>query len=115
MLNGTEGEVVAVKAEVPHPDYDWMTMDNDIMLIFLNGTITKDVEFVKLDSSIPLLDGLLQTNSSELTVIGWGDIAVSEDVFEMSNVFMEVDANLITNKESDSSTGIIQIQGTETN
>jgi len=110
-LNSTEGEVIAVKAQVPHPDFDWINPDNDFMLIFLDGAVTQDAEFVKLDSSIQLLDELLQTNSSQLTVMGWGDIDASDDVFEPSNVLMEVDVNLIANEECDQSTGTITIWG----
>ena len=52
MVDSTEGEVMTVKAEVPHPDYNDMTTVHDFMLIFLNETITHDIELVKLDSSI---------------------------------------------------------------
>ena len=31
-LDGTDGEMIAVKAEVPHPDYNGM--EHDFMLIF---------------------------------------------------------------------------------
>ena len=56
------------KDEVWHPGYNW-TLDNDFMLIFLNRTVTHDVEFLKLDSSHLLLEELLQTNSNQLTVM----------------------------------------------
>jgi trypsin len=77
------------------------------MLIFLNGTVTHDVEFVKLDSSVELSNEILETNSSQLTVIGWGDITASDSYFEMSNELMEVDINLITNEECERSSGTI--------
>ena len=77
------------------------------MLIFLNGTVTHDVEFVKLDSSVELSNEILETNSSQLTVIGWGDITASDSDFEMSNELMEVDINLITNEECERSSGTI--------
>ena len=106
-LDSTEGEVIAVKVEVPHPDYNNVTTDHDFMLIFLNGTVTHDVEFVKLDSSIELSNELLETNSSQLTVIGWGDVTASSDAFGMSNVLMEVDIQLISNEECEQSSGTI--------
>ena len=106
-LDSTEGEVIAVKVEVPHPDYNDVTTDHDLMLIFLNGTVTHDVEFVKLDSSIELSNKLLETNSSQLTVIGWGDVTASADAFEMSNELMEVDIQLISNEECEQSSGTI--------
>ncbi len=112
-LNSTEGEVIAVKAEAPHPDYDPMTADNDFMLIFLNATVTTNVEFVKLDSAFQSSNASLQSHSSRLTVMGWGDITASDDVFEMSKVLMETEVNLITNEKCASSNGTIY--GMETN
>jgi len=117
-LNSTEGEVIAVKAEAPHPDYNPITTDYDFMLIFLNETVNHDVEFVKLHQPF-LSDTRLQTYSSDrninfqLTVMGWGDITASDDVFEMSKVLMETEVNLITNEECARSNGTIY--GTETN
>lgn len=117
-LNNTEGEVIAVKAEAPHPDYNPITTDYDFMLIFLNETVNHDVEFVKLHQPF-LSDTRLQTYSSDrninfqLTVMGWGDITASDDVFEMSKVLMETEVNLITNEECARSNGTIY--GTETN
>lgn len=106
-LNSTEGEVIAVKAEAPHPEYDWRTSDNDFMLLFLNATVTHDVNFVKLDSSAHTSDASLQTHSSHLTVMGWGDVTASDFAFEMSNVLMETEVNLITNEECEQSSGRI--------
>ncbi len=45
-LDSAEGEVIAVKAEIPHPDYNNMTVEHDFMLIFLSEAITHDIEFV---------------------------------------------------------------------
>lgn len=99
--------MIAVKAEAPHPDYDWMTSDNDFMLLFLNATVNHDVKFVKLDSSVYLSDASLQTHSSHLTVMGWGDVTASDFAFEMSNVLMETEVNFITNEECEQSSGRI--------
>ena len=104
-LNSTEGEVIAVKAEVPHPEYG-TTGDYDFMLIFLSEIVTHDVEFVKLDSSIELSNEILETNSSQLTVIGWG-VTDTAFAFESSNELMEVDVNLITNEVCEQSSGTI--------
>jgi secreted trypsin-like serine protease len=107
-LNSTEGEVIAAKAEAPHPNYDWMTSNNDFMLLFLNATVNHDVRFVKLDSSAYLSDASLQTHSSHLTVMDWGDVAASVLAFEMSNILMETtEVNLITNEECEQSSGRI--------
>ena len=73
------------------------------MLIFLNENITHDIVFVKLDSSIQLSSELLESNSTQLTVMGWGDTNASEEVQEMSNALMEVDVKLITNEECEQS------------
>jgi secreted trypsin-like serine protease len=105
-LDCSGGEVIAVKVEVPHPNYDVTTMDHDFMLIFLDGTVTHDVEFVKLDSSIDLSNEMLETNSTQLTVVGWG-VKDTNAAFASSNELMEVDVNLISNEECEQSSGII--------
>ena len=73
------------------------------MLIFLSETVTHYVKFVKLDSSIQLSNELLKSNSTQLTVMGWGDTNASEEVQEISNELMEVDVNLISNEECEQS------------
>jgi hypothetical protein len=102
-LDSTEGEVMTVKAEVSHPDYNDMTTEHDFMLIFLSETVTHYIKFVKLDSSIQLSNELLKSNSTQLTVMGWGDTNASEEVQEISNELMEVDVNLISNEECEQS------------
>jgi hypothetical protein len=99
-LNSTEGEVIAVKAEAPHPDYDPMTLDYDFMLIFLNASVTHNVEFVKLDSAVQLSNTSLQSHSSHLTVMGWGDTAASDNVFKLSNVLMETEVKFIQTRNA---------------
>ena len=100
-LDGTDGEMIAVKAEVPHPDYNGM--EHDFMLIFLSEAVAHVTEFVKLDSSIQLSNELLESNSTQLTVMGWGDTHESEEVQELSNELMEVDVQLIKNEECEQS------------
>ena len=97
-LDGTEGEEIAVKEEVPHPDYNATTTNNDFRLIFLSETVAHDVELVTLDSSIQLSNELLVSNSCQLTVMGWGDTTASNDTFVKSNELMKIDVNLITNE-----------------
>ena len=77
-LDGTDGEMIAVKAEAVHPDFSLLTMDNDFMLIFLNEPVAHVIEFVKLDSSIQLSSELLESNSTQLKVMGWGDVTASD-------------------------------------
>ncbi len=97
-MDGTEGEEIAVKEEVPHPDYNATTMNNDFRLIFLNKTVAHDLEFVTPDSSIQLSNELLESNSTQLTVMGWGDTTASDDTYVKSNELLKVDVNLITNE-----------------
>jgi secreted trypsin-like serine protease len=103
VLDCTEGEVMTVKAEVPHPDYNDLTTEHDFMLIFLSETVTHGIEFVKLDPSIQLSNELLESNSTQLTVMGWADTNASEEVQEISKELMEVDVKLISNDECEQS------------
>ena len=77
-LDSTEGEVMTMKAEVPHPNYNDMTAEHYFVLIFLHETITHDIMFVKLYSSIQLSNELLESNSTQLKVMGWGDVTASD-------------------------------------
>ena len=101
-LNGTDGEVIAMKSEVPHPGYDPVLTDNDFMLVFLETPVSGDVDFVKLysDSTGPEID-------APATVMGWGDIDIADDVSTMSNVLLEVEVNVISNEECEASEGIV--------
>ncbi|KAL7523848.1 hypothetical protein ACHAXR_001002, partial [Thalassiosira sp. AJA248-18] len=68
-FDDSDGEVIAMKRELPHPNYDPHSTDNDFMLVFLNeATTANNVDLVSLNSepSVPSLD-------DSVTVMGWGD------------------------------------------
>jgi hypothetical protein len=81
--------MIAVK-EVPHPDYNGMTNEHDFRLIFLNETIAHDVKFVTLESSSQLSNELLESNPTQLAIMGWGDTIASKEIVDNSNKLMEL-------------------------
>jgi len=101
-LDSDGGEVIPMKDEVPHPDYNAALTNNDFMLVFLESPVSHDVEFVKLnsDSSNPGVD-------APVTVMGWGDMDAADDVSTLSNVLLEVEVNVISNEECEQSEGTI--------
>jgi len=101
-LDSDEGEVIPMKDEVPHPDYNAALTDNDFMLVFLESPVSHDVEFVKLNSD-PSYPGI----DAQVTVMGWGDMDAADDISTLSNVLLEVEVNIISNEECEQSEGTI--------
>jgi len=93
-LREKDGQVISIKKQLPHPDYNPKTTDNDFMLVFLNSAATVDVDLIKLndDSSVP-------DNGDHVTVIGWGDTDIRDDVSTLSDVLRKVQVKVISNKE----------------
>jgi len=96
------GEKIGVTRELPNPDYDQVKTDNDFMLVFLDRATTENVDLIKLNdaASIPGED-------DTATVVGWGDTDIDPYVTELSDVLLEVDANVISNDECNNSSGMI--------
>jgi len=102
-LDDNDGEVIGMKRELPHPNYNARSTDNDFMLVFLDeAASTNNVDLVTLnsDSSVPSV-------GEEVTVMGWGDTDIRDDVSELSDVLMNVKVNTISNQECDDSEGTI--------
>jgi trypsin len=93
-----DGQELSVKEALPHPDYDDDTTDNDFMLVFLDESANSNT-FVKINS-----DAATPDIGAAVTVMGWGDIDPS-DGQELSDELMEVQVNVITNRECDKSDG----------
>lgn len=85
-----EYESIPVLFEIMHPDFDPFTLDNDAMLIRLS-TSSNFTPVVINEGLADLSEGM------DVTVMGWGDTDISPDVFEASDVLMEVEVDLITN------------------
>ena len=95
-----DGDVFAVKAELPHPKYDGILSNNDFMLIFLDGySAAEDVVAVRLNS-----DPLVPAAGRDATVVGWGDTDISF-VEDISDVLMKVVVSVVSNDECGSVEG----------
>jgi len=102
-VDDNDGEVIAMKKELPHPNYDSQSTNNDFMLVFLDGAVSAtNVDLVTLnsDSSVPDV-------GDAVTVMGWGDVDIRDDVSKLSDVLMNVQVNVISNQECDDSEGTI--------
>ena len=101
--NDNDGWIKGKKTELPHPNYDDESTDNDFMLVFLDSAITgNNFDLVKLnkDSSEPRV-------GDRVTVMGWGDTDIRESVSELSDEFKHVNVNVISNSECDESEGTV--------
>lgn len=102
-LTESDGQVIPMKRELPHPDYDPWSTDNDFMLVFLKEPVTaNNVEFVSLNpqSSVPDV-------GQSVTAMGWGDTNIRNTVSDFSDVLMQVRVDVISNQECDDSSGRI--------
>ena len=90
------GEEIAVQFEVVHPDYDFGTDQNDIGLIFLEGSVTSDIPLLTLndDSSLPEI-------GSTCYVMGWGDTDQSDASVSLPDELMIVGLPVISNQDCD--------------
>jgi len=99
-LNETDGQSIDVMIEIPHPDYNDETTDNDFMLLFLKSNVTVDVKMVQLNS-----DANVPQVGDAVTVVGWGDVDPSDEGQEMAIYLQEVEVNAISNEECKASDG----------
>merc|ERR1719453_115092 len=95
-FNDTDGEAIAVALEVPHPDYDDDTTDNDFMLLFLASATTVDVDLVGVSPDIVDV-------GAPVTAMGWGVTSTEDDDDVMPSALMEVEVNVISNAECNAS------------
>jgi trypsin len=96
----SDGEEITVDKELVHPDYDTDSTDNDFMLVFLDSSITENVNLVRISSDfIP--------EGEKVTVMGWGDTHISDEVSRLADELQEVEVTTITNAECDASEGTI--------
>lgn len=98
-LRSSAGQVIAMKKEIPHPNYRESNTDNDFMLVVLRNaaSLNSDVGLVALNS-----DNSEPSVGDELTVMGWGDVDITS-ASELSDVLMGVGVNTISNRECESS------------
>jgi trypsin len=98
-MNDNDGESINVMMEIPHPDYDEDTTDNDFMLLFLANNVTVDVKMVNInsDANVPALE-------QAVTVVGWGDTDITDGT-EMPIFLQEVEVNAISNDDCNASDG----------
>jgi secreted trypsin-like serine protease len=104
-VNDGDGEEIAVREEVSHPDYNFTDNeypDNDVMLLFLEGaSANNNVITVKLNSN-PLVPSVGQ----DVTVMGWGDTNIDLIIFEHSEILMNVNVSIISNEECEPVMGL---------
>eukprot|EP01083_Nonionella_stella_P210808 762821_1 len=94
-LESTNGQELDVEVEMMHPDYDSDTTDNDFMLLFISSKV-EDVEPVQLSPNVV-------SEGTDVTVMGWGDTHIDEDIKELATELMKVEVAVISNDECERS------------
>jgi len=97
-LKDNDGEVIPINKQQPHPEYNDKNTDNDFMLVFLTRPISVNVELVKLNVS-PSVPSV----GDRVTVMGWGDTDIRDDVSTLSDVLMKVSVKVISNLDCEES------------
>mmetsp|Transcript_1335 Transcript_1335/g.3169 ORF Transcript_1335/g.3169 Transcript_1335/m.3169 type:complete len:635 (+) Transcript_1335:142-2046(+) len=95
----SEGQSLATKDVIKHPDYSTTTTNNDFAIIVLSSATTEDVEFVNLNpsSSTP-------QSGDSVTVMGWGDTNPSDAVVA-SDKLRDVEVKVMANSDCEKSSG----------
>ena len=101
-LSDKSGEVIPVRKEIRHPNYDYEMTNNDFNLVFLQRPTKMDVALVKLNSN-----SNVPSVGDAVTVMGWGDIAAADDKQQLSDVLQHVPVNVISNAVCEKSEGCI--------
>jgi trypsin len=91
-MDNWEGENIAMSNITIHPDWDWWTIENDFAVVILERATKLKIKYPTLNTkySFPSVDTLA-------TVIGWG----TTESGSQSNVLMEADLPIISNKDCD--------------
>merc|ERR1719401_1977309 len=101
-LDGGDGQVLEMEQEVPHPSYDASTSDNDFMLVYLRSPADASYDVISPNPSANA-----PSTGSSVTVMGWGDTDMREEVTKMSDQLMEADVEVISNMDCEASSGYV--------
>ncbi|KAL7542097.1 hypothetical protein ACHAWF_010727, partial [Thalassiosira exigua] len=102
-MTDKDGQEIPMKLEYPHPNYNDESDKNDIMIVFLNGPVTIDVDLIKPNSN-PAVPAV----GEEVTVVGWGDMDARESHETVPDSLHEVEVKVISNEECRSSSGTFE-------
>ena len=101
-LTEDNGQRVAVKRIIVHPDYDANSDDNDLALLQLTEPVQNAV-------SLPLISGAASLDGINATVIGWGLLNENEDTYP--SILQEVNVPVKSNAQCKRSYGVGRITG----
>ena len=100
----TDGEEIIVKEQIPHPEYNASTTDNDYMLMILERDATEVTDFVKIHPDY--IGGGQSVNT-----MGWGETDPRDQVKYPAPILMHTDVDTLTHEECIASAG--SVGGTE--
>ncbi|KAL7524812.1 hypothetical protein ACHAXR_000725, partial [Thalassiosira sp. AJA248-18] len=103
-LDSNAGQSIGVDRERPYDKYDDRSTDGDFMVVFLSkpAVLGNDVSLVTLNSN-----NAIPNKGVGVTVMGWGDVDIRDDVSNLSDVLMNVKVETMDNDDCDDSSGNI--------
>ena len=99
-LDNFSGDEIQMEYEIPHPNYNSRTTNNDYNLVFLQRPTTANVNLVNINA-----DASRPRPGDPVTVMGWGDTVAADDIQRLSDVLRDVEVNVISNEECEKSKG----------
>lgn len=91
--------------EIRHPDFEEETVNNDYLLIVLDGVSRFPSIILNSDENLPL-------PGEALVVMGWGDIDASDSVQTTSEYLRETTVLYMSSEQCELSEGLVQtVQG----
>ena len=98
LRNTTDGDEVNVQTQIPHPDYDQTTTNNDYMILILERDTTEDVNFINIHP------GYVSGDIS-VTTMGYGDTDPDDIVSYPAPILMHTEVKTVSNDECKQSSG----------
>lgn len=95
-----DGDVVSMKREIIHPNYNTQTDENDFALVFLSRPTTANVKLVKVNKN----NGFPSAGATA-TVTGWGDTDQKDDKQTLPDALEVVNVKVISNTECAKASG----------
>ncbi|KAL7504066.1 hypothetical protein ACHAXN_002079 [Cyclotella atomus] len=96
-------EVFYGRKEIRHPDFDQETVNNDFLLIVLDGVSKFPSIRLNSDASIP-------ADNDNLVVMGWGDVNPSDAVQTTSDYLRDTTVLYVPNDECETSKGWVDTE-----
>jgi trypsin len=100
LTNLNDGDEVNVQSQIPHPNYNQDTTDNDFLILILERDTTEDAGFVRINPNYV-------SGGMPVTTMGYGDTDPSESVSSLAPILMHTEVKTVSNEICSTSSGSV--------